>query len=223
MVPLRLYKDGLIHELSNDAFSQSIIDICEQHRKGKRALAFAFILYDFENPQIFKILEDRNYWNALNAISGQYLSIYYIHSRENTFGQDLAVINEREQRGLYPIEGKNNLSTVLPMLKNYLALNEDVKIPSILFFQVEGPLISDYFLIELFEEKIEESFLELKSYIESAVYRLKMIEPENYDNFQPIFESLKKSVKSTKLRKVLFRNVQKFPVQLLVSWIIGKV
>ena len=69
MVPLRFYKDGLIHELSNDAFSQSIIDICEQHRKEKRALAFAFILYDFENPQIFKILDDRNYWNALNTIS----------------------------------------------------------------------------------------------------------------------------------------------------------
>jgi len=223
MVPLRLYKDGLIHELSNDAFSQSIIDICEQHRKEKGALAFAFILYDFENPQICKILDDRNYWNALNTISGQYLSIYYIHSRENTFGQDLAVINEREQRGLYPIEGKKQLKSVLPMLKNYLALDEDVKIPSILFFQVEGALISDYFLIELFEEKIEESFLELKSYIESAINRLKMIKPENYGNFQPIFQSLKKGVKFTKLRKVLFRNVQKFPVQLLVSWIIGKV
>lgn len=92
-----------------------------------------------------------------------------------------------------------------------------------MFFQVEGCLISDYFLIELFEEKIEESFLELKSYIASAVYRLKMIDQENYGNFQPIFESLKQSVKSTKFRKVLFRNVQKFSVQLLVSWIISKV
>ena len=123
MVPLKLFKDGRIHELSTDAFGQSIIDVCEKHRKENRALAFAFILYNFENPQIFKILNDRNYWNALNTISGQYLSIYYIHSRENTFGEDLAAISDREQRGLYPIECKNNLGAVLPMLKKYLKLN----------------------------------------------------------------------------------------------------
>jgi hypothetical protein len=40
-----------------------------------------------------------------------------------------------------------------------------VKLPSILFFQVEGQIISDYFLIELFEETIEKSFIELKDYI----------------------------------------------------------
>ena len=223
MVPLKLLKDGRIHELSTDAFGQSIIDICEKHRKENRALAFAFILYNFENPQISKILNDRNYWNALNTISGQYLSIYYIHSRENTFGEDLAAISDREQRGLYPIDGKNKLGAVLPMLKRYLKLNEDVKNPSILFFQVEGNFISDYFLIKLLEEKIEESFLELKDYVSSAVDRLKMIDPENYGNVQPIFESLKQGVRSTKLRKVVFRKVQKFPVQLFISWILGKV
>ena len=108
------------------------------------------------------------------------------------------------------------------MLKRYLELNEVVKNPSILFFQVEGTLISDYFLIELLEEKIEESFLELKAYVSSAVDRLKMIDPENYGNIQPIFESLKQGVRSTKFRKALFRNVQNFPVQLLISWILGK-
>jgi hypothetical protein len=222
MVPIKLLKDGRIHELSTNAFGQSIIDVCEKHRKENRALAFAFIIYNFENPQISKILNDRNYWNALNTISGQYLSIYYIHSRENTFGEDLAAISDREQRGLYPIDG-NNLGVVLPMLKRYLELDEDVKNPSILFFQVEGNLISDYFLIKLVEEKIEESFLELRDYISSAVERLKMIDPENYGNIQPIFESLKEGVRCTRLRKVVFRKVQKFPVQLLLSWILGKV
>jgi hypothetical protein len=223
MVSVKIFNDGMIQELSNDAFAHSIIDVCEKHRNDKRALAFAFILYDFENPQILKILNDRNYWNALHTISGKYLSIYYIHSRENTFGEDLDAVDGREQRGLYPIVGNNNLSTILPMLKRYLKLNEDVKNPSILFFQVDGTVISDYFLIELFEERIEDSFLELKDYVSSAVDRLKTIDPENYGNFQPIFESLKQGVKSIKFRRVLFRNVQKFPISLLISWIIGKV
>jgi hypothetical protein len=213
----------MIQELSNAAFAQSIIDVCEQHRNDKRALAFAFILYDFANPQIFKILNDSNYWNALHTISGKYLSIYYIHSHENTFGEDLDAINSHEQRGLYPIAGNNNPSNILPILKRYLKLDKEVKNPSILFFQVDGTMISDYFLIELLEERIEDSFLELKEYVLSAVDRLKMIDPENYGNFQPIFDSLKGGVKSTKFRRVLFKNAQKFPVNLLISWIIGKV
>ena len=159
MVPLKIFKDGSIHELKTDDFIESIIDLCETHRKENKALTFAFLIYDFETPQIYKILEDVNYWNALNTISGKYLSVYYIHSRENTFGEDLSTHNGHEQRRLFPIDDRIRLSAVMPMLKNYLALDEDVKLPAILFFQVEGKLISDYFLIELFEEKMEESFL----------------------------------------------------------------
>ncbi|MDH3567857.1 MAG: hypothetical protein OEM61_10970 [Desulfobacteraceae bacterium] len=223
MVPLKLLNDGNIQELSSDTFSQSIIDVCEKHRIDSRALAFAFILYDFNNPQIFKILNDRDYWNALHTISGKYLSIYYIHSTEKSFGEDLNSNDGREQRGLYPITGKYNPNIILPMLKKYLNLSEVVKNPSILFFQVDGTMISDYFLIDLFEERIEESFLELKDYVSSAVDRLKMIDPENYENFQPIFESLKQGVKSKKFRRVLFTNVQTFPINLLIGWIVGKV
>lgn len=223
MVPLKIFNDGAIQELSNDAFAQSIIDICENHRNDKRALAFAFILYDFENAQIFKILNDRNYWSALHTISGKYLSIYYIPSSESTFGEDLDAVSDREKRGLYQIDGNNGVSNIQPMLKKYLELDENVKNPSILFFQVEGNMISDYFLIELLEERIEDSFIELKEYVSSAVDRLKMIDPENYGNFQPIFESLKQGVKSKKFRRVLFKGVHKFPINLLISWITGKV
>lgn len=222
MVPLKIFKDGSIHELKTDAFTKSIIDLCETHRKENKALTFAFLVYDFENPQIFKIIEDENYWNALNTISGKYLSVYYIHSREKIFGEDLLVHNGVEHRMFYPIDDRIQRSAVLPILKKHLALDDDVKLPAILFFQVEGKLISDYFLIELFEEKIEESFLELRDYILSAVNRLKMIGPENYGNLQPIFESLIEGVKFTKFRKVFFRNAKKFPVKWLTSWIISK-
>jgi len=208
---------------ATDAFTKGIVDLCERHRKENRALAFAFLMYDFQNPQIFKILEDINYWNALNTISGEYLSVYYIHSPENTFGQDLSLHNAVEHRWLYPIDHRMQLNRVTAMLRNYLAFDEHVRLPVILFFQVEGNLICDYFLIELFEDKMEESFLELKEYLSSAVNRLKMIAPENYGNVQAIFESMKHGVKHTKFRRILFKSVQKFPVQLLLSWIIGKV
>jgi hypothetical protein len=223
MVPLKIFQDGHVHELNTKEFSQGIIELCDKHRNETRAIAFAFLLYDFRNPQIIKVLEDRDYWNALNAISGKYLSIYYIHSKERNFAADLEASNGVERRGMHPISGGVTMGNIVPMLKRYLALETNVKLPSILFFQVEGKLISDYFLIELFEETIEKSFIELKDYILEAVASLKRIDPTCYENYQPIFECLKRGVDSERFRKVSFRNVQKFPVQLLLSWLIGKV
>jgi len=222
MVPLKILQDGYVHELSSDDFSKEVIELCEKHRNENRALAFAFLLYDFENPQIIKVLEDTDYWNALNVISGKYLSVYYINTKEQFFAEDLNASDGIEKRGLYPIKGGSKLETIIPMLKKYLALETDVRMPSILFFQVEGELISDYYIIELSEETIENSFIELKAYIAEAVKSLKRIDPTCYKNYQPIFECLKKEVKSEKFRKVSFRSVQKFPVQLLLSWLLGK-
>ena len=223
MVPLKIFQDGHVHELSTKDFSQGIIELCEKHRNESRALAFAFLLYDFRNSQIIKVLEDRDYWNALNTISGKYLSIYYIHSKERNFAEDLEASNGVERRGMHPISGGVAIDNIVPMLKRYLALETNVKLPSILFFQVEGQLIADYFLIELFEETIEKSFIELKDFILEAVASLKRIDPTCYENHQPIFECLKRGVDSERFRKVSFRNAQKFPVQLLLSWFLGKV
>ena len=188
MVPLKIFQDGHVHELNTKEFSQGIIELCEKHRNESRALAFAFLLYDFRNPQIIKVLEDRDYWNALNAISGKYLSIYYIHSKERNFAEDLEASNGVERRGMHPISGGVAIDNIVPMLKRYLALETNVKLPSILFFQVEGQLISDYFLIELFEGTIEKSFIELDDYILEAVASLKRIDTTCYENYQPIFE-----------------------------------
>jgi hypothetical protein len=62
------------------------------------------------------VLEDRNYWNALNAISGRYLSIYYIHTKERNFAEDLKAANCNQKRGMHPISGGVAIDTVVPML-----------------------------------------------------------------------------------------------------------
>lgn len=190
MVPLKVFENGSIHELNSDDFCNGIIELCVKHRKEGRAIAFAFLLYDFCNPQIIKVLEYIDYWNALNTISGKLLSVYYLHSQDRIFAENLVAVDQVERRGLYSLDALSSIDSILPMLKKYLALDDNVKLPSIFFFQTEGKIISDYFLIELSEDHIEESFLELKNYIEAAVDKLEMIDSENYENYQPIFESL---------------------------------
>jgi hypothetical protein len=52
MWPIRLLKNNAIVDLKEEEISSSIIALSEKHRSENRAIAFAFILYDFGNPQI---------------------------------------------------------------------------------------------------------------------------------------------------------------------------
>ncbi len=120
MVPLKIFHDGRIHDIKTADFSNGIIELCEKHRKDKRALAFAFIIYDFCNPHITKVLDDVDYWNALDAVSGKFLSIYYIPSRERIFAEDLAAASDLETREMHPVNAGIPFNKLLPMLKTYL-------------------------------------------------------------------------------------------------------
>lgn len=74
-----IYQNSTNKEFSLKSFSERMVDICNKHRKENRAMAFAFILYDLQNPQVSKILNDREYWLALNDISGKYLTIFSLN------------------------------------------------------------------------------------------------------------------------------------------------
>lgn len=219
MVPLKKVKEGFIEELNHDSFSTDIIDLCEKHKAEGRALAFAFLMFDFQNPQIVKIIEDKDYWNALHQLSGSHLSIFYINSKESHFGKDLNDSNIEEKRGLYEVDERH---VILPIIKHYFELNYAVKLPSILFFQVADRMVIDYFLVNLEQEKIEDSFLELNGFIKEAVSNLEKIKKENYENSQPIFDAMKRGVNGKKFKTIMFKRIGNFPVKILIRWILGK-
>jgi hypothetical protein len=70
---------------------------------------------------------------------------------------------------MYGINVDESKDMIVPMIKNYLQYDRPIKLPTILFFQTNGHLIQDFFFIELYEEKIEDSFNEIKTYISGAV------------------------------------------------------
>ena len=81
--------NGSTKPLDTNRFLEVLIKTSKKHQKENRALAFAFVIYNFENPAIAKILRDSDYWNALNKIAGKYLTIFYIHS-------ELQKLNEKK-------------------------------------------------------------------------------------------------------------------------------
>ena len=67
MIPIVRHSRGEDNKsYSFDSFEQEFHHICEAHRSQGRAMAFAFILYDKNSPEIKKVLNDPDYWDSLS-------------------------------------------------------------------------------------------------------------------------------------------------------------
>ena len=185
MVPIYLNgKSGKAGD-SFEQFSHEFMAICRSHQEEARALAFAFILYDFDHPQIAKLLRDADYWKALNKISGKYLTVFSFLLRKpyGSFNDSRKFIKE-------------HFAVELPELN-----------PSILFFQVVNDHISEPFIVEIRAEMQEEAFIEVKSVLMDAVESVKEVRPEFRSNTTEIFNlivnRLSQRKKFLRVKKVL--------------------
>lgn len=203
MVDIFLNSENI--EYSFESFYERFIEICKEHKNEGRALAFAFILYDFRNPQIAKVLRDEDYWFSLHAISGEYLTVFSLNY--NPGKENIQKIIRERMNGSHTTKGLTAANI------NPFSLEENsnslitkyfgdikVKFPSVLFFQIDNETVIDYTLIELDEKEIQQAFKELQNYIISAVDALKYITKENRNNHQQIFTNLESNVKGERTR-----------------------
>lgn len=70
--------NGIGHNLSS--FLRRFDKICAEHLSKGRANSFAFIFYDFNDQAIRKILRDEGVFARLDRLSGQELSLFYLHA-----------------------------------------------------------------------------------------------------------------------------------------------
>jgi hypothetical protein len=207
-----------------EGFENRFLDICKKHLETERALAFAFILYDFENPQMSKVLNDPDYWLSLNAISGNCLTVFSLHYKpkkmyKELFKKSFGDVN-KEMRTIPTFDNPSKDANKL--IKKYFGEDIDIKYPSVIFFQVVDNTVSDYRLIQLDESQIENSFLELKKYIKVAVDALIQIEPSNRNNLKEIFDLVDMNVKAERQSIVAKRGIKKLTsIGELASTIVG--
>jgi len=209
---------------SFQSFYHKFLEICESHKKSDRALAFAFILYDFENPQIAKVLKDTAYWMSLNEISGKYLTVFSFHYKPKIrFNRPRRRSNENSMEYLTLTSTFNNPSYESNLLmEKYFGAGIQVTYPSVLFFQVHDEKVIDYTLIKLDEQNIEGAFLELKSYIKTAVETLKRISDENKANSKEIFDLVQGNVKDLRKLVITKRAIKKITsITELASSVVG--
>jgi hypothetical protein len=205
MQPLAFTSDA---EFNQDEFIEYLNKICKHHFEEKRALAFAFLVYDFGDHNIRCILNKDEYCASLNKISGRFLTIFYLDSRDSYF-----LNNQIED---YEFEKKRQQSSAIPGVTHYLkkielhdspldktniflnnefGIREYIKTPYVIFFQTNGNEIIDSFVVLIKQEETEKSLIELKKQISSAVNSLSEVQSDYYNNHQELFNLIRNRVK----------------------------
>lgn len=176
--------------------------------KKYSAMAYAFIVYDFNNPSIRKVLNDKHYLQDLDQLTGIYISLFYINSQEKKYKNNL------RYPVLSPFVKANEL------LRQQFDIDASLETPFIIFFQVDGDKIIEHFIIKLKAEKLEESFFEFRSNLRDAVKSLKHVTKENFQNRREMFELLVAELKSAKFYKFIEKKIiAKIGVGTLISFV----
>ncbi|MCL2623545.1 MAG: hypothetical protein FWD31_07770 [Planctomycetaceae bacterium] len=230
MIPIVISEGKGFDEYS---FGEYLTQLCRQHKSEERALAFAFIVYDFANPTIAKILKDEDHWNALDYISGHKLSVFYIDSQNHCYGNRQKQRHSEALRQQEEFKAKNRdmLSFLYPvpmeptptdnaigLIKNVFELDENIKTPFVLFFQIDNhDMISDLFIVGLKQDKLENAFLELRNHIKYAVDSLSEVR-KKYP--QEIFNLIKTGVENGKFYTFIKTKViPKLGVETIISFV----
>ena len=184
-----------------ESLEHYILKKCSEHKAEKKAFAFALIVYDFNDPHINMILENENYFNALDYTSGRYLTVFYVHSEYIKYQSDRAKKSTgmRIELSIEKVNAPDNISP--KFIGEKLINNDSLPSPSIIFFNTSEHIITDYTIAKLRENEIEKGFNELLCVIKRAVESLNEIKEENRENEKEIFNLLKQSIEGSEFWK----------------------
>ena len=189
-----------------DKVRNYILKTCQEHKVAGRALVFAFIISDLDDPQISKILRDDDYVNALHKISGHYMTIFFLNDSYVDRRISKAKLSNQMRIEL-GVQKVNAPPIVSPkFLAKNLINRENLPSPSILFFQVIDNNMSDYSIAQLRQDEVEKGFIEMKIIIKKAVGSLSEVEDAYKHNSEEIFNLLKAEIESSESWKLLKRR-----------------
>ncbi|HZV36651.1 MAG TPA: hypothetical protein VFB72_18885 [Verrucomicrobiae bacterium] len=180
MVPIYLNGKGK-KGYTFDEFEKEFENICESHRKQRRALGFAFILCNFDSAEVIKVLNDKDYWRALNHISGRFLTVFSFHSRQS-------------------YEESNRF------VEARFGPQFDEAKPSILFFQISEGKVSDSFSVNFTCDTVEGAFQEIRAVLTDAVESVENVLPEYSGNTAEVFNLIKQRLEQRKALLMIKRG-----------------
>ena len=180
-------------------FESEFLDICRDHQAKGRALALAMILYDFAHPQMRKMLHDRRYWDALDTLSGRFLTVFSFNFRAGSARSPVVNADLQKLAGFVQAKFGETLSGSHPV---------------VLFFQVHGDELSDACLVSIRAKYVEKTFTEISGLLQSVVESIQNVRPENRENTKEIFDLIQSALKERK-EKIVIKTAAAVSLSLL--------
>lgn len=137
--------DGIGH--SFESFVKRFIDICNEHLANRKAKAFAFLLYDFNDSHIKSILKSQGGFTKLDRLSGSNLSLFYLHSNDK-----------------HLLKSFNDV-----FLQAFEIDRENVNLPLMVFFNISDNEVTDLSIVELEQANLMFAFNELYEIIQNYI------------------------------------------------------
>ena len=145
-------------------------------------MAFAIILHDETNPAIRKVLQGGDYWDALNAISGRLITVFFF---------------EKPAPKPQPFQFMTKVPAATYRPRHILRQHFDipqVSLPAILFSQATKDGITGYCLVDLPDGTIDDTYRALQKIIRAAAESVKTVTPDNRGNYEEIFNLVRSAL-----------------------------
>ena len=180
-----------ISDMSGEKFLANSLEICKQIQDRYQVLAFAFIIFDEQNPQIRKVLRDNDYYEALSAASGDRLLVFTIADGRKTDSMKMLVEIDGTKK-----EIRQSYSEVLTSV---FGNPIDIKYPAVLFFQFVADNTTKGCLVDLGQESVEESARNLQNLLKSISKVLDGVSEEYFGNKKEILDLVNAEVERQNL------------------------
>jgi len=192
-----------IRSLNGEEFVSSLTTICDNLQKQHNILTFGFIIYDETTPQYRKLLRDKDYWEALDRISGNKMMVFALSDKVVSIWEGN---NTFELMTAFSPSRSSKTKSYSHLLNEVFDDEARLVYPSVLFFQVFEGNIYNYRLVPLRRGTVEESFAAVQKLFESIAKVLDQIAPENYQNCREIFELVKDDLLNQKYTMYILKG-----------------
>ncbi|UCG50925.1 MAG: hypothetical protein JSW58_12085 [Candidatus Latescibacterota bacterium] len=133
----------------SDEFSSRFREIIEESDRPLSAMVYC----DLEHPHVWPVLQEPQYWTALNRITGELLRIYYLHFPKSSAPWTTGTVDVSEE---------------LDMVRDHIGESKMGNVPHVVFFHPADAGRFDHHEVRITGDNAEEVFRDLENLFNEA-------------------------------------------------------